>query len=85
MRNAKNAGGGIAVVSNAERAPARTAGRGHDGRVSSPQRRDALVSVAAAAFVVLSDAGQADKAALRSIRSRVTGVGVPSEGSGPPS
>lgn len=35
-----------------------------------------MVSVAAAAFVVLSDAGQADKAALRSIRSRVTGVGV---------
>lgn len=30
-----------------------------------------------AAFVGLSDAGQADKAALRSIRSRVMGVGVP--------
>lgn len=39
--------------------------------------RPAAVSVAVAAFVGLSDAGQADKAALRSIRSRVMGVGVP--------
>lgn len=39
--------------------------------------RQALVSVAAAAFVVLSGAGQADKGALRSVRSGVMGVGVP--------
>lgn len=39
--------------------------------------RRALVSVAAAAFVVLSGAGQADKGALRSVRNGVTGVGVP--------
>lgn len=35
--------------------------------------RQALVSVAAAAFVVLSGAGQADKGALRSVRSEVMG------------
>ncbi|CAB1418873.1 unnamed protein product, partial [Pleuronectes platessa] len=39
--------------------------------------RQALVSVAAAAFVVLSGAGQADKGALRSVQSGVTGVGAP--------
>lgn len=39
--------------------------------------RQALVSVAAAAFVVLSGVGQADKRALRSVRSGVMGVGVP--------
>lgn len=36
----------------------------------------ALVSVAAALFVVLSDAGQADKGKLRSIPIRVVRVGV---------
>lgn len=46
-----------------------------DRRVFVTTARPAVVSVAAAAFVVLSDAGQADKAALRSIRNRVTGVG----------
>lgn len=39
--------------------------------------RQALVSVAAAAFVVLSGAGQADKGTLRSVRNGVMGVGVP--------
>lgn len=39
--------------------------------------RRGLVSVAAAAFVVLSGAGQADKGVLRIVRSRVMGVGVP--------
>lgn len=38
--------------------------------------RQAPVSVAAAAFVVLSGAGQADKGALRSVQSRVMGVGA---------
>ena len=37
----------------------------------------ALVSVAASVFVVLSGAGQADKGVLRSVRSGVMGVGVP--------
>lgn len=51
--------------------------RGCDGdrRVFVTTTRPAVVPVAAASFVVLSDAGQADKAALRSIRNRVTGVG----------
>lgn len=40
-------------------------------------RRAPAVSVAAAAFVALSGAGQADKRLLRSVRSRVTGVGMP--------
>lgn len=39
--------------------------------------RQALVSVAAVAFVLLSIAGQADKAALKSVQSKVMGVGVP--------
>lgn len=38
--------------------------------------RQALVSVAAAVFVVLSSAGQADKGALRSVQGRVMGVGA---------
>ncbi len=39
--------------------------------------RQALVSVAAAAFVVLSGAGQADKGVLRRVRSGVMEVGMP--------
>lgn len=38
--------------------------------------KQALVSVAAALFVVLSDVGQADKRELRSIQIRVVRVGV---------
>lgn len=38
--------------------------------------RQTLVSVAAAAFVVLSGLGHADKGELRSVQSTVMGVGV---------
>lgn len=44
----------------------------HRGDETAP-----AVSVAAAAFVALSGAGQADKRLLRSVRGGVTGVGMP--------
>lgn len=48
--------------------------------------KQVLVSVAAAAFVVLSGVGQADKGTLKRVQSRVTGVSVPPvQGSGQPS